>query len=285
MAELHASSHRSAHDVLRRHLVVGDLESVLDLVAQHFPGMPGDRTRRTNVEGARLYLRWAREQQHSVLNADERVARAYHDHLIAKHGDATTSIANRLSHVRTLYRALFQLGAITINPFEALRQANPDRIDRREIFEDDELQRLLQHATLEERALVLVGAHAGLATREVLSLTWTHVHLDRGWIDLGRVIPLTDDAAHALGNLAKRRGHGSLLPSDERVFDLADDTDLRRRLYRLCRGARVPYRPWRALRNTAAQKLLMATRNPRRTAKRLGLRGTPRASVRKLRET
>lgn len=283
MAELRASPDRHDGDELRRLLSRGDLRGFLDAVADGLPGTPGGRTRRTNVEGALQFLRWAQDDLRGVLHPDDRLAADYRAHLERKHGGSTASVANRLTHARNLYRALKARDAVEGNPFETLRQANPVRLDRHELYSEPEVARLVAFAEgAEDRALILAGAHAGLATREVLSLAWPDVRLDRGWLEVrGRVIPLSSEALEAFTAHARREGAGPLLGREGRAFPLTE-RQLLYRLFMLCRAANVPYRPWRALRNTAARRWLRQGTDDRRAAKKLGLSRRPRRHRRKL---
>ena len=81
---------------------------------------------------------------------------------------------------RLLYSALRWAGATTGDPFVDARVASdPTPVDeRRKPYDPDAVDRLIAQATAEDRALVLLAAHAGLRVQEALDLTWTAVNLD-----------------------------------------------------------------------------------------------------------
>jgi integrase/recombinase XerC len=87
-----------------------------------------------------------------------------------------------LAAAGALYRALRWAGATDAHPWADVRvekRDNRKQHQRRAAFTSAEIEQLLNHATDPAgRALVLLGAHAGLRMREMLTLCWRDVEWD-----------------------------------------------------------------------------------------------------------
>lgn len=258
---------------LRRALVRGDLEAFLDRVAEDLPGIPGNATRKNYLSSLRAYLRWATHEQRSVLHAEADDARAYLALLAAKHAHAPATIHNHLTRVRTLYDLLRSCGAHPgPNPFLGLKLPSNKPEEHRDLYGDEEVRRLCEHAGAQGRALVLLGAHAGLTGPEVVKLSWQDVDTRGGRLTVkGREVEASDELHRALRDYGKERGHTDLFAAAGRMFDFETDHELRAAVYALCQRANVPYRAWRALRNSAGLRLLRLTNDPQTVANQLGL--------------
>ncbi|PYE52052.1 tyrosine-type recombinase/integrase [Deinococcus yavapaiensis] len=259
---------------LRRALARGDIESALHLLDDHTPGKSGGATRRNYLSSWRRYLRWAQSEQRSVLNATPNDAVTYLNALLHAHAHAPATIHNHVARLRALYERLHALGAhLGPNPFDGLRLPTNRPEEHRDVYTDDELDQLLAHATVAGRALLLLGAHAGLTGPQVVRLRWPHVDLTRRLLHADDLtLPIDDDLARELQAYAVERNHGDLLPSDAPLFDIKSDHELRAAVYAACTRALVPYKAWRALRNHAGLRLLRASGDPALVAARLGVR-------------
>ncbi|THF70858.1 integrase [Deinococcus sp. Arct2-2] len=242
---------------LRRLFGQQDFAAALDLLVPALPGTPGSTTQINVLSGLRIYFGWLQEQGHGVLAADEVQAAAYRDWLTQTYSPATAK--NRLSQVRTLYDVLIAQAMLSSNPFRTPTATGPLNRpqDHRRAYTPAEVQRLLAHATPEERALVLLGGHAGLTGPEVIGLQFEDVQLHSGLLTVrGRSIPGSELLLDALQSWGHLRGHTALFQAQGPVFEIQNPADLRQRLYRLCRRANVPYQAWQALRNAAGIRLL-----------------------------
>lgn len=260
---------------LRRALEGGDHEAFLDLISAGLPGQPGNATRKNHLSSLRAYLRWTGEEGRSVLNATPEEAAAYLGLLVQKHAHAPATIHNHLTRVRGLYDLLI---ARSIhpgpNPFLGLKLPSNRPEEHRDLYGEDEVGRLLAHADVRERALVLLGAQAGLTGPEVVRLTWADVDTEVSQLRVtDRLVDLQGEILTALRAHGREQGQTDLFGArgGERVFEFATDHEVRRALYLLCRRANVPYRAWRGLRNTAGLRLLRQTGDPRAVAAQLGL--------------
>lgn len=258
---------------LRRALTSGNLEGFLDLIAQGLPGAPGNATRKNYLSSLRAYLRWTDAEGRSVLHAREDDAQAYLAFLLAKHAHAPATIHNHLTRVRTLYDLLHEYGAHAgPNPFLGLKLPSNKPEEHRDLYSEEEVRRLVTHADAQGRAVVLLGAHAGLTGPETVGLRWEDVDTRAGLLRVrGRQVEASDELHAALRAYGQERGHTDLFAARGPVFDFQTDHELRAAIYRLCQQANVTYKAWRALRNTAGLRLLNLTGDPQVVADRLGL--------------
>lgn len=263
--------------LLERHLGAGQTEAFIDALADRMPGTPGSSTRKAYLSSVRVYLRWAQEERHSVLNAAPATARAYAASLQAS-GSSFSTQHNHATRIRTLYDLLIDLGAHPgPNPFGGLKLPSQKPEEQRLLYTEEELSRLRAHGSAGEKLMVLLGSVPGLTTTETLKLQWEHVDSRQGLLHVrGHWLPLDDDLHATLRDYARQRGHTDLFGATGPVFDVQGDYGLRRALHRLCRRANVPYKAWRALRNAAGWRLLQETGRPEAVAEHLGL-GTLKA--------
>jgi integrase len=260
---------------LRQLLANHDLEGVLAATEAFLPGKPGDATRRNNLSGCRIFLRWAFESGQSVSSPGPDLGAAYLAFLRRKHPDTPASVINRLAHARNLYTALGhgENSLPVADPFAALDAPSNDPALHKQAYTAAEVERLLVHTDDLGRALVLLGAHAGLTGPEVAALEWQDMAFEGGVLRVrGREVP-TGAALHsALQAHAHRQGVSPLFGGEGRVFaELSNDHLIRGVLFGLCRSANVPYRAWRALRNHAGLRMLSLTHDEQQVARYLGL--------------
>ncbi len=258
---------------LRRLLVQHDLGGVLALVQGALPGQPGNATRRNNLSGVRVYLRWVQESGRSVLFPEADHGAAYLAFLKRKHPDTPASVINRLAHARNFYTALASSGLQLLDPFGELEAPSNDPALHKEAYSDAEVTRLLSHNDERLRALVLLGAHAGLTGPEVAALDFRDISLHKGALQVrGREVPTSQELHTALEQYALTRGVTQLFGGSGPVFpDLENDHQVRAALFNGCIRANVPYKAWRALRNHAGLRLLSLTQDEEYVARYLGL--------------
>ena len=260
---------------LRQVLENYDLEGFWEVLSPRLPGLPASHSQKNYLSAVRDFLRWAEGERLSILNPEERLGKRYQAYLQGRYGDKAASINTRLSQIKRVYKVLRQLGAVPLHldPFGALERSVAPVAEHREYYQQADLQRLLARADQEDRALLLLGAHGGLLTHEVLELRWSEVQLTQGelWVGRRRVLA-SDELLAELHAQARAVGVGPLFQSDERVFDLADPNALRSRIYRLCRAANVEYRAWRALRHMAGLRHYRLTHDREALAEFLGVK-------------
>lgn len=265
-----------APSALRRHLERREYEAFLDLLSAELPGQAGGLTRKNYVSSLRVFLRWCSEETRSVLNATQADALAYQSHLQGRGTPAT--VHNHMTRVRTLYSLLLARGEHPgPNPYDGLKLPSNRPEEHRDLYTGPEITRLLAHGDVTERLLVLLGAHVGLTGPETVALRWEAVNTHAGHLDVrGRHLEADAQVYAALREYGRERGHTDLFAATGPLFDFQTDHQLRAALFRLCMRANVPYRAWRALRNTAGLRILEQTGDPAVVARRLGL-GTLKA--------
>jgi len=156
---------------------------------------------------------------------------------------------------------------------------DPPRGQRDGPYPPADVERLLTAATGEDRALVLLGAHAGLRVSEALALRHADVRLGDDELDVrdgkggkARTVPVSESLARALREGAhtdsqdsREEGH-----AEGRVLRLRDDRQARLRLRRLTVAADVPYRGYHALRHYCGTRLMRDTGDLDTVARVLG---------------
>lgn len=229
-------------------------------------------TRANTLSGWRNYVKWLQETGESLLNFG-RPEIAYLEWLKAQEA-APSTLNNRLLQVRKLYGLLLERELIERNPFKGTHMVHNPVHERREIYSQEDVERLLTHADAEDSVMVLLGADAGLSGGEARFLKFIDITEDAQGLQIWRVryretdfqpiqvVPCTERLRIALLQWMKDRGatplygevpQGYVLGQDEKPIA---DPELLSRLYHLCRKANVEYKAWRALRHVAGvQKL------------------------------
>ena len=146
-------------------------------------GRSGARVSPNTLENYERGVRFLLEhwEGESVLRPARDAALAYVREL-EDAGQAPGTISVRLAAARMLYKALRWARATQATPFEdvkAPRDPTPAE-EKREAYTPEEVSDMLELADPVERALVLLGAHAGLRVSEILALEWPDVSLDAG---------------------------------------------------------------------------------------------------------
>lgn len=241
---------------LRQLLETGQDNAFLDLLIADLRG--SQNTRINVLSGWRVYLGWVRSEGQSILNADQAQAGAFAEWLRQNY-EAPSTRNNRLTQARRLYQRLQEAELVSTNPFDDLHgEVNPAH-ERRKNYTAEEVVRLLQHANVEEKLLILLGAHAGLTTSEVQDLSYEDFHNDDTLIDLpNRTITCTPELTQQLKTWIRQQGDTPLFPvrPTGHVFPATSAPALRSKIFDLCRRANVPYKAWHSLRNAAGVKML-----------------------------
>ena len=144
---------------------------------------------RTSVQ---RYVDWAQQSGVSILRPDRNAGTRYRAHLQDVY-DSPGSVNTRLVGAQALYRALSWVDVDHVNPFLHVRGVKdkraPERV--RDAYSDAELRALLEAAEdATDRAIILLGAHAGLRLAEMRGLVWEGIQLpDRdatgAWLGAG----------------------------------------------------------------------------------------------------
>lgn len=249
----------------------------IDLLSTALDGSPV--TRKNVLSGWRLYLRWVREEGRGVLNADQAQAEAYAEWLKLEY-QAPATINNRLVQVRKMYRLLLQGGLVDSEVFRATHGVVNPADERRLYYSEEEITRLLTHANVEERLLVLLGAHLGLTGPELLFLKFDDFRNSDQDVQLQRrpgkpVLSCSKEIQLALQQVRHREGERPLFDvrATGRVFAYENDMQLRSAVFLLCKKSNVLYKGWRSFRNYAGIKMLKESRDARKTAEQLGIGG------------
>lgn len=129
--------------------------------------------------GLTRFLVWARANAVSVLRPGASIGFAYARALEGE-GLAPASTRVYLAAAKNLYGALAWAEASSVQPFVNVR-ARRDPVpatEKRRPYSNREVERLLTVADLEERVIVLLGAHAGLRVSEIAGLAWSDVRVE-----------------------------------------------------------------------------------------------------------
>ena len=186
-------------------------------------------------------------------------------------GKSPGTVRLELAAVRLLYRALRWAGATTDDPFADARPARDSTApwDKRQPYSEEDLQALLVAATPETRAMLLLGAHAGLRVSELLALVWSDV-------DFGARVVRVRSGKGGKARRAVMSGTLSLAlralgpgQPEQRLFTISD-VAVRKRLRVLCLKVEVTYRAVHALRHYSGTKLYRAGSDLEAVARHLG---------------
>ncbi len=184
-----------------------------------------------------------------------------------------------LAAARTLYKALRWAGATDADPFKDVR-AIKDPVDpweKRKPYSGEELAALLAHATGDDHALVLLGAHAGLRVAEMVALRWADIDLGRHELAVrrgkgGKPRTVTISRSLAAALVAWRDESGARGPGNAGGYVLPYRAPIsaRRRMRLLCEAAGVEPRALHSLRHSAGTRLMEETGSLEETARHLG---------------
>lgn len=251
-----------------------DVSALQDLLIGYMKlkGSKGTRlaggTERSYRCAMKVLVQVSEQQGLSLVQPSDEFAALFMRALEAK-GQRSSTIRVRVVAVKTLYRAARWCGLDIPCPWEdAKTPYYPDAAVRMPYPESD-VRKLLEFPDVRVRAVLLLGAHAGLRAFEMCALTARDVDLVQeqltvrhGKGDKARVIPMTDELTAAMRALTLARPTGTLL--------WASYHKLRDRMVEVCEFMRVEYRGLHALRHTAGTELYRATGDLYVTAALLG---------------
>jgi len=240
---------------------------------------------------AQVLAAWHEED---LLRPDPEAA-MYYVRALQQRGLAPATIACRVAAARGLYAALRWSRAALLDPFADVRLPyDPTPRWEKRLPYDDEVAALLQTARDPyDRALVLLGAHAGLRARECVDLRWADLSLGRrdlvvrhGKGNKARTVAMSASLKQALLALPQQAG-GYVLP----YLPYRTPVSAWRHVQALCEAAHVAAKGVHALRHSAGTRLYAETQNLETTARHLGhttletTRVYAKWSDRRLRET
>ena len=184
---------------------------------------PSPHTLSAYASGVSRFVAWAQQDGCSILRPDRTAGTRYRAALQDAYA-SPGSVNTRLCGARSLYAALAWVGVEHVNPFQGVKgvrdRREPDRVRAR--YTDTELRAMLAHAQdATDRAIVLLGAHAGLRLAEMRGLVWEGVRLPDqdgtgAWVGAGEAditgkgntratVPLGDELMRALVQLPEPR--------------------------------------------------------------------------------
>jgi integrase/recombinase XerC len=209
-------------------------------------------------QGANRLLDWCRRRGVTVHQLTEDQAHGF----AAALGDlAPQSQIIYVHGARAVLKALRWAGMGKGDPFEHVRVSDPTPAgEKANPYSLQELGRLLEKADSRQRALVLLGADAGLRISEAAALTWGDLDFERRRLRIrgkgGKVqrVAATQRLLEALRELA---GDGQLRGP---VFGIATRR-VDQLLRRLCKRASVKPRGFHALRHAAGTRLYQQTKD------------------------
>ena len=179
----------------------------------------------------------------------------------------------RLAAARTLYAALRWAGATEADPLRDAKAAK-DMVpawEKRHPYEEDEIRKLIMFSTGDDRAVVLLGAHAGLRVSEMLALRWTDVDLSRQQLVVRsgkggkpRTVALSRSLLETLKDLAITGERGDY------VLPYRTAISARRRLALVCEKAAVDPKGIHSLRHAAGTRVVKETGSLEEAAHHLG---------------
>jgi len=238
---------------------------------------------------AQVLVAW---QEEDLLRPDPEAA-LYYVRALEQRGLAPATIACRIAAARGLYAVLRWCRATLLDPFADVRLPHDPtpRWEKRMPYDDDEVAALLRTASdPHDRALVLLGAHAGLRARECVDLRWADLSLGRrdlvvrhGKGGKARTVAMSASLKQALLALPQR--------SDGYVLPYRMPVSAWRHMQTLCEAANVAAKGVHALRHSAGTRLYAETQDLETTARHLGhttletTRVYAKWSDRRLRET
>lgn len=189
------------------------------------------------------------------------------------------TIKVRLAGARALYAALRWAGATTDDP---LRDAHPAKDltppwEKRKPYADADITALVSHAQGDDRALILLGAHAGLRVSEMLALRWADIDFGhheltvvRGKGGKARTVAMSATLTAALRawqQEGQRRETGN---AADYVLPYRTAISARRRLRLVCERAGVKPRAVHSLRHAAGTRIVREGGDLERAARHLG---------------
>ncbi|ASN80758.1 tyrosine-type recombinase/integrase [Deinococcus ficus] len=233
-------------------------------------------TLRAYRKGVEVLVNHARDHAWNLLHPGRREPGLYVAALTSS-GLKPATVMARVAAASALYRALRWAGATDADPFADVKRPK-DRtkgIVKNPPYRPEFVQAMLEHADAQERALVLLMAHAGLRIAEALAVTWADVDLPRrrllvahGKGDKARRVPLSALLRDALS--AWQAESGARGPAWVFTFQAYSSAYERLRKLALRCGREHEFRGFHAGRKYAGTQLYAATKDFTRVAGFLG---------------
>lgn len=184
-------------------------------------------------------------------------------------GQKSSTIRVRVSAIKTLYRAARWCGLDIPCPWDTTKVPYHEDAAIRLPYPEADVRTLLDFPDVRVRAVLLLGAHAGLRAFEMcaldhgdVDLTLEQLTVRHGKGNKARVVPMTRELTAVMRDLIAARPSGTLL--------WASYHHLRDRMVEVCTLMKVEYRGLHALRHTAGTELYRATGDLYVTAALLG---------------
>lgn len=225
-------------------------------------------TERSYRAAVRVLVDISSRQGLSLAQPSDEFASMFMRALEAK-GQKSSTIRVRVSAIKTLYNAARWCGLDIPCPWDLTKVPHHEDAAIRMPYPESDVQKLLEFPDVRVRAVVLLGAHAGLRAAEMCALQRADIDLAQEQITVrhgkggkSRVIPTTPQLSEALRALMAARPDGPLLWV---VYH-----KLRGRMVEVCKFMNIEYRGIHALRHTAGTELYRATGDLYVTAALLG---------------
>jgi integrase/recombinase XerD len=211
----HGNQQSSVSTPARRVRLERKTEKLLRLYEDHVFTCHAEKTAKTMLFHARLFLAWLEDQGTSLLDVRTADVEAYQVHVCGlRQKDGTPySIAeqtHRLANVKTLFRFLYRRGYVLSDPSGAVEYPRPEKRLPRTILTREEARKLVEAQDTEtpeglrNRAILEVFYGTGIRAGELANLETTDVDVeDRilrvvlGKGSKDRNVPLTRAAAEA----------------------------------------------------------------------------------------
>lgn len=212
----------------------------------------------TYLYGVRQLTKGLKDMGASLLRPDRDLGPRYARWLV-EHGYAPNTVAHRIAIARSLFAAMVWCDVLPSNPILGMRM-RVQRDLQEKGYSTAEALRLLMVCDPFERALVLLGAEAGLRISEVLALRWEHVLFgDRPFLNIiegkgGRSRRVWASASLVA---ALQRMRSTAPAGEARVcWKWRSDSALRAQLRRLTQRAGIRWLGFRGLRHLCAALVL-----------------------------
>lgn len=185
-------------------------------------------------------------------------------------GRKPATVRVKLAAGKALYKALRWAKATDAVPFADAKAAKDKTApwERQSAYRPEDVERMLTVADDVTRAMILLGAHAGLRISEMVNLTWKDVDVAqrnlvvrKGKGGKKRTVNTSRSLTDALARLEPKEGFVLPFRTRESAWE---------RLERLCRQCRIRFLGLHALRHAAGTRLQRETRDITKVADHLG---------------
>jgi integrase len=189
-----------------------------------------------------------------------------------------STVGKKKAAAQNLFKALRWAGVTEANPFDDVRVIadKTAKEEKRKPYSEVQIERLLEQATLADKVLILLAAHAGLRISEVCSIHWQDISFDGATLRVtgkgGKRarVGLSERLLVFLESLKKEPARKSRKPGEGYVLPFGDD-QARIRLKNLCIKAGVEYsdKGFHGLRHSAGTRYYKQSKDLGRVAAHL----------------